>query len=128
MRDTRIELSDTIFEVAYKMSEGNPGGLSVIMKIIDEGDTIDSDNALGFFGPLLILDGIGIYGGRIWRLYKDVCKENITHTIACIRAVQLGVISSFDLNSAIDNCGKEFYLNETLRLVKERLPNFNLID
>ena len=60
----RINLEDDIMSVILKMSEGNPGALSVITEIIKVGgDT-------GFM-EILNLDDMNIRGGQIWFGYND---------------------------------------------------------
>ena len=125
--DTRIELSDTEQDVVIKMAEGNPGALSVIMDILMGATSrIDPDNTLEGIGTILHLDQFGIYGPRIWMLYKDVCNQDMVATIGVIRACQLGLIDLDTLNHAIDNYGSGLDVQETLTALKQELPNFKL--
>lgn len=125
MRKTRIELNDTIMSMVMKIIEGNPGAISVCMDLINENARIDPDSALGEIGSILALDTLGIYGSRIWMLYKDVCGEDITKTIGLLRANQLGFLSETVLNDGINNRGNGIDLDNLLEQVKERLPNFD---
>ena len=68
---TRLTMGDTWVDVAMKMSDGNPGALSVIVKFQKE------DLPEEGIGYVMILDTLGIYGPDIWCLYKDVCDQNI---------------------------------------------------
>ena len=96
-------------------------------QLIERSKAVDPDAIMGPFTNLLSLDSLGIYGSRIWQLYKDVCKEDIATTIAVLRAThQLGIISKDVLNHAIDHRGQGLDLNDTILKVKERLPNFNI--
>ncbi len=124
MRKTRLELTDSIMDVVIKMVEGNPGAISVCTQLLKENKEIDPDSALGEMGSIFSLDGLGIYGSRIWMLYKDVCGEDITKTIGLLRANQLGFISETILNHAIDNRGDGVDLDNLMEQVKEKLPNF----
>jgi hypothetical protein len=56
--------------MAMKMSDGNPGALTVVMSIYQHVENIDPMGALGGFGPILSLDTLGIYGPDVWMLYK----------------------------------------------------------
>lgn len=86
---TRIEGIDTMFDVVRKMSGGNPGALTVCMDILEQGETIDPDGAMGGLGVLLSLDTLGVYEHRIWMFYKDVCSEDLPTMLAVDRACQL---------------------------------------
>ena len=78
MSEERIKLKDTIAESIYKISEGNPGALRVIIEML---------KATKKDGPiyLLKLDSMHIYGSRIWVGYKDICNYNIEKYIKLIK-------------------------------------------
>jgi len=122
----RIELTDNSFSAIEKLSEGNPGAISVCVNLLKNTAHIDPDSAFGGLGSLLSLDSNRIYGSRIWMFYKDFCKENIAFVILSMRAHQLGIITSSQLDSAIDNYGAGIDLNDITEKVKEQLPKFNL--
>ncbi|MFZ2950919.1 MAG: hypothetical protein WA003_15700 [Desulfuromonadaceae bacterium] len=65
MRKDRIELTDTPMPMIMKMSDGNPGAVNVLCRMLKEGEAIDRDSALGGYGALLGMDTHGIYGSRI---------------------------------------------------------------
>jgi hypothetical protein len=91
---------------------------------------IDPDTALGPFAYLLNLDSFGIYGSRIWVLYKDICCENIVHTITVLRAVQLGILPLRVVNRAIDGSSLEaakIDIQQLFLKVQELLPAFGKI-
>jgi hypothetical protein len=103
----KIKLNDSFMDVVMKMSEGNPGAISVLMQLMKEVPTIDPANVLGGLGPILEMDTLGIYGSRIWILYKDVCGEDIAKTNWMLRAWQLGLLTETELNHRIDNYGRD---------------------
>lgn len=124
-----IKLEDTLEEILKKMSTMssggfNPGGLTVLMSMIENSPTIDPDDAFGGLGPILLMDSWGIYGEKIWMLFKDVCGQNIVTTIGILRSCQLGMISPSKLMAAIENRGNGIDVDELLTLVRQRLPNF----
>lgn len=87
----RIRLEDTLLDIFSKMSEGNPGAMTVMAQILQHGNEIDPAG----FEPvmkILMLDTWGIYGSDIWVLYKNICGQNIANLITLIRAAQLGMI------------------------------------
>lgn len=91
----RINLGDTMEEVAWKMSEGNPGALSVIMRLLTKNLIL-----------LLDLDDMNIRGSAIWVGYKDHCKEDLDRFIECVRTRDLGMVET--INTAIErgDCGE----------------------
>ena len=103
-----------------------PEAMLIVMDLLREAKKIDPDSrALSGFGALYNLDSCGIYGSRIEQLHKDVCRGDLTRTVACLRATQLRLIEADDLNQAID---KKIKLNveNILAMVKEKLPLFAL--
>jgi len=129
MSEERITLQDSLFDMMFKLSEGNPGALTVCMQMHQQDATIDPDAFLGGLMPLLGLDTLGIYGPSIWILYKDICGENLTKMLGVLRGWQLGFISPSEIHQAIDGCRNGLGSNGIdtdllLSKVQERLPNF----
>jgi len=124
MANERITLQDTAMSAIMKISEGNPGALSVCAEMFKQGPRIDPDAFGGGLSGLLSLDTHGIYGGDIWLLYKDVCKQNLVHMIAALRAVQLGLLPISTLKNAMQSRGEGVDPVAVFDLVCERLPNF----
>jgi len=122
---SKIIFTDTPKTAIIKISEGVPGALRICMEILQRGESIDPDGALGGLGILLSLDTLKIYGSRIWMLYKDVCKENLVDMLAVLRANQLGYISVTQINRAIENRGIGIDIKDCYKKVKIRLPNFD---
>lgn len=120
----RLQLTDSIQDAIVKLSEGNPGVVSVCSQLYREGPRIDPDAAFGGLAPLMSLDTLNIYGADIWMLFKDVCKQNLVHTIAVLQAVQLGFLNSKTLKDAIQGRGRGVDVEATFAAVCQRLPNF----
>jgi len=110
--------------VVMALADGNPGALIVMKELLMIGPIIDPDALMGPIAHLLSLDSFGIYGPRIWMLYKDVCHEDLQSMIAVLRAVQLGKLSQEVMNHAIDNRGKGIDVKAVLNDVQTALPNF----
>ena len=121
----RITLEDSLGSSVIKLTESNPGALSVLMRIVKEYDEIDQDSAFGPLSGLLFLDAKGIYGERIWLFYKDVCNTSLVHMLAVMRACQLGFLSMPMIDHAIDNMGQGIDMQAVLKFVYSELPNFN---
>jgi len=124
----RITLTDSIMSAVIKMSDGNPGAVTVLTQILNQGAAIDPDDAFGALGALLSLDTEDIYGSRIWMLYKDVANHNLVDMLGLLRAVQLGFLGSAQLQHAIDNgAPEEGWVEHWVGKVKERLPAFGRV-
>jgi hypothetical protein len=117
-----INLNDTMMDVALKMSEGNPGAVTVVIQLLSSKH--DPDSWCGGFGNLMSLDTHGIYGSNIWVLYKDVCAQNILNVVTVLRAIQLGFYTEKDLWRCIDT-STPLDVQELYGLVKRELPMFN---
>lgn len=64
-----IRLGGTVMDMMLIMSEGNPGALSVLAKIM-------KDDPTGF-GTVLHLDDMNIRGPQIWLGFKDFAGEDL---------------------------------------------------
>jgi hypothetical protein len=126
---SRIELTDSIMDMAIKMSEGNPGAINAMMELYINNEKIDPQDAFGPFGKLLLLDTFGIYGTDIYVLWSDICDREVVKMIAVLRACQLGILSPAilkDASSRQDYSGKNMISVEDLYFkVKEELPEFD---
>jgi hypothetical protein len=126
----RISLDDTGKTAMFKLCEGNIGALNVLIQLTVAYERVDPDSALGDLTGLLSLDSFGIYGPRIWMLYKNVCGENIINMIAVLRAVQLGMLRRDMMDRAIDGGDLEsakIGMEEIKAAVQEQLPRFGRV-
>lgn len=124
----RIQLTDSLQDAIAKMVEGNVGAVTVCAELVKKEAKIDPDAALAPIDSLLALDDLGIYGSKIWMLYKDVCGEDIVNTRAVLRARQLGILSEDVLLNAIDKYGDGIDCDDILAKVQERLPAFGHVE
>jgi hypothetical protein len=129
---TKINMTMTGVDCIVALSEGNPGALNVLTQIMQEDAKIDPDGGtMGFFGAFLMLDTIGIYGSRLWMLYKDVCGQKIAKVLLLLRACQLGHYDSEFLDLVIGTDEKRG-LDVTpdwaalAKSVKNDAPNFTV--
>jgi len=111
------------------MSDGNPGGLTAMIQLLKETESIDPINALGGVGNILQLDDMGIYGTDIYVLWSDICDRNTARLITVLRATQLGLISRetvINASSRQDYSGKTMIPIEDLyKQVKGELDVFD---
>ena len=66
-----IDLIGSTMDLLMLMSEGNPGAITVLTRMLQ-----DSDSSLGVI-RILDLDDMNIRGTQIWIGYKDYCKQDI---------------------------------------------------
>lgn len=119
---SRLKLDMKFNDAIFALSEGNPGAVNVLMDSFRKCDEIDPEG-MGAWGFLLNLDSFGIYGSRIWVLYKDLCGENLALAVAMVRSVQMGVLPKSELDLAIGGNGNLDPVEVAERL-KEKLPSF----
>ncbi len=122
---SKIQLTDTAPDILVKMSEGNHGAVSVLIRMLKEGEAIDPQSFMGGLGAILGLDTHRIYGSKIWMLYKDVCGQDLVKMMAVLRACQLGKLTERAMLHAIDNRGEGLDLVEILETVKAELEEFD---
>ena len=126
--ETRVNITDTILDVLFKMSDGNPGAITAMMELL-KADHVDPDNLMKGLGHLLSLDSLNIYGTNIYILWSDICNRDIVKMIAVLRANQLGYIDSVLLRSACsrqDRSGcKLIDVEDLYKQVCDYLPNFD---
>ena len=72
----KIKLEDNLQDVLFKMSAGNPGALTVLMKMLTHIEGLLR---------ILDLDSMGIYGSQIWVGYKNNCGSDIEKFLEMIK-------------------------------------------
>lgn len=65
----KLELEDTGLDTLVKMSEGNPGAITAITQLLNEG--------IENYFLILGLDDMNIRGSQIWQVYKYYCEEDV---------------------------------------------------
>lgn len=98
---SKIKLNMSIVDAITELSEGNPGAINVMVRLLREAEAIDPDSVFGASGPLMNMDSFGVYGSKIWVLFKDVCGSNLRTLILLLRSVQLGFIDRSQLKEHI---------------------------
>jgi len=98
----RITEGMTSRDAAIALAENNVGALVVVGRMLREGDTAEPAGAPhSGYAAIRTLDRCGIYGERIWHLYKDVCGEDLGLTMALLRAVRIAIVDADDLTQAL---------------------------
>lgn len=90
---SRIKLTDNMLDIITKMSDGNPGAISALMDILQKGEKIDPQGAMGGLGAIMLLDTWEIYGSDIYVLWSDKCQRDCRKLLMIMRACQMGNFS-----------------------------------
>lgn len=129
VKTNRVGLEDSMLTTLVKMSDGNPGALSVMSGLLEKVPQIDPQCALGGLMVILCFDDMGIYGSDIWLLYKDVCDSDFVRLIGLLRGRQLGFCSEGDIKAAIHKANNRqsqvLDINKILKEVRAELPTFD---
>ena len=75
---SRVQPSDTVKDAIIKIAEGNPGALSILMKMFGLLNPTDAVIMVAH------LDDMDITGSLIWCAYKDVYKEDLLRFVSMI--------------------------------------------
>lgn len=84
VKGNRITLEDSFLEAMTKMSDGNPGALTVLMEMC-------KDDPVEGLMTILHLDSQHIYGSQIWIQYKDVYNYDIAKFIEDTKSYKLKI-------------------------------------
>lgn len=95
---SRIKITDTIQDVAMKMSDGNPGALQVTLDLVRDDITY-----------LFLCDTIGLYGEKLYMLWNDCCDRDLERMKKVLFAARTGKISEATILKHLDGgYGKPF--------------------
>lgn len=122
MSSERITLDMTIKQAIIALAEGNPGAVTVMCEILKQAPTIDPD--CESFLIILQLDSLGLYGSKIWIVYKDICGENMLDMLTALRAHQLGIISEGVFHESLRRGVFPMAFGTMLKKVQQQLPKF----
>lgn len=121
---SRIDINKPLTESLVAMSDRNPGAASVLKMLINQEAEIDPDSMFVPIGAIMNLDQYGIYGSRIWVLFKNGCRQNLKLMIAALRAVQLGIMDVSALAMACDEVNNVPIPDSIHAAVRKELPKF----
>jgi len=107
---SRIELTDNFMSMVMKMSDGNPGAVSALMKKYEKQNEIDPQEVMGGIGVILILDTWERYGTDIYVLFSDKCDRDARKMLMIMRATQLGLFSHVKLKQMAADQKREINL------------------
>lgn len=88
--NTRLKASDSILEIAMKMSDGNPSALQVIMTLLQD------STGMGF-AEILTIDSIGLYGSKLYMLWNDCCDRDMDKVKSVLYARMRGKLTDWEI-------------------------------
>ena len=92
-----IKFNTSTTELISIMSEGNPGGLRILMEIMQrESDLMNpkpSIDSIPAFMHILNMDDMNIRGSDIWIGYKDFAKEDLDLFLIAIKNRDIELVS-----------------------------------
>jgi len=108
MKESESDISgrvskDELIKIITVLSKGNPGAISVLLKMFHwVGGIIQTH--------LDALESMNLKGERIWILWKDVCKNNMDMLVAFLEDFSNGEVDAEDFNrqfADVASCGHE---------------------
>ena len=89
-----IRFDMSLLDVLVLMSEGNPGAITVLNKVLE------AQPEMGFL-TLLSIDDMNLRGSQIWVAYKDHCKEDILLFLELIRERDQAMVDAINASQGL---------------------------
>lgn len=126
----RITADTSSLQVIVQMSDGNPGSMEVIIKLLQLAmRDIDPEIQNPEWFYVLLLDTFGIYGPDIYVLYSDICGKDLAKMVAVLKAschALIGIDIIKDACSRQDYSGRKMIpVDELYKKVRDLCPQFN---
>ena len=91
---TKIKITDSVRDIMVKMSEGNPGALTVLTLLIKEDE-------MNLVTRILALDTMNLYGCKLYMLWNDCCDRDLEKVKDIIDAWQRGKLALKVIHDAV---------------------------
>lgn len=95
---SRINIFGTITENFINFAGGNPGAISTLFELQKEA----GDKTVIY---LMTLDKMELYEDRLYMLWNDCCKRDISKVIKILDNYKKGIIKQKDIDERIKNVG-----------------------
>ena len=96
----RLSHMDSNVEIVQKLSEGNPGAMSVVCNILKKSET-----NIDLIMYLLVFDSLEVYGAKLYMLWNDCCDRDFDKLFAVIDALVDGKYSEEHIHAHINYNG-----------------------
>lgn len=97
---SKLQLTDSTMEILDKMSEGNPGALSILTTLLFK-ETAEElvDSVMHIILPL---DTLGVYGSKLYMLWTDACDKNTDKVKKVIELWRIGKITKEEIHENLN--------------------------
>lgn len=97
---SKIQLTDSTMEILYKMSEGNPGAISILTKLLSKETTQELVDSI--MNVILPLDTLGVYGSKLYMLWVDACDNNTDKVKKVIELWRTGKLTREEIHENLN--------------------------
>lgn len=96
---SRLELLATVSQNFINFAGGNPGAIATLFELQKE---VGDKTAL----YLITLDKMELYENKLYMLWNDCCKRDISKVIKTLDYYEKGIIKQKDIDERIKNVGR----------------------
>lgn len=95
---SRLEIFETTAQNFINFAGGNPGALTLLLELQK---AVQDKIAL----YLITLDRMELYEDKLYMLWNDCCKRDISKVIKVLDYYEKGIINQIDIDERIKNVG-----------------------
>lgn len=119
----RIALTDPLPQAVIKLADEDKNAAVACILLVRQGEALQPRSEFGPFTPLVLLDGLGLYGARIWTLFDRICGRDVLRCLAVLHALRLKMLPMQALELALK--GKaSIDVDLVVGRVKTAIPDF----
>lgn len=121
---SRVNHKMNLMEAVQAVSNGIPGTIAVLARVMKEYPKYDPENSMGIFGYIFTMDMFQIYDEGLWIIHSRLCDMQIVKTIAILRALQLGLITPREINNLLQSNLVSLDFLILITEIRTKVPNF----
>jgi len=91
---SKIFGSMTKSEILYEMSEGNPGAIDCMIRLLKH------DEEAIFY--IMFLDNMEIYGSKIYMIWNDCCNRDMTKFVETLQYLESGAVTKEEIHNNLN--------------------------
>lgn len=97
---SKLQLTDSTIEILDKMSEGNPGAISILTTLLFKETTEELVDSVMHI--ILPLDTLGVYGSKLYMLWTDACDKNTDKVKKVIELWRTGKLTKEEIHENLN--------------------------